>query len=195
MGGSSINKTKTIEKLLTIRCSQCGACCSDPMIEVTQHDLGRLVKHLGKPASELVKLYAPSDFEDTDHDDWVNLSYGRRKLGLRRKRDGTCMFLSSERHCTAYKARPMSCRVFPIDIILDDDNNTDDLELSDVVTDKFIRCKHHYGSPVAFRDMRRKAVQSRNETVSYWKKVSRWNRTRGRGRKRDFLEFLGFESR
>ena len=162
------------------------------MIEVTQHDLRRLVKHLGKPAGELVKLYAPSDFEDTDHDDWVNLSYGKRKIGLRRKQDGSCMFLSKDRQCIAYEARPMSCRIFPIDIILDDDNNTDDLELSDVVTEKFIRCKYHHGEAVSFRGMRRKAVQSRNETVSYWKKVSLWNRASRKGRKKEFLEFLGF---
>jgi Fe-S-cluster containining protein len=154
-----------------------------------------MVKHLSVSADKLIRLYAPSDFNDDDSDnDWISLSYGKRKIGLRKKRDGTCMFLSEKRQCTAYEARPMSCRVFPIDIVLDEENNIIDLDLSDVIRDKFIKCNHYSGKPQSFNSFRIKAVQSRDETVSYWKKIKQWNDQPEKGGKNDFLAFLGVET-
>ena len=187
----NIKKSKKIAMLLRIQCEQCGSCCCDPVIEVTHHDLRRLVKHLGVPAERLIRLYSPSDFNDDDDSDWITLSYGRRKLGLKKKPDGTCIFLSDKRQCTAYEARPMSCRVFPVDVVLSERNDLVDLDLSDVVRDKFIRCRHTTGKPVPFKAFMGKAQQSRNESVSYWKKIEQWNRLPGKGRKNDFLKFLG----
>lgn len=153
-----------------------------------------MVEHLGISADKLIKLYAPSDFNDNDSEnDWISLSYGKRKIGLRKKRDGTCMFLSNKKQCTAYEARPLSCRVFPIDIILDEENNVIDLDLSDVIRDKFIKCNHYSGKPHSFKSFKLKAIQSRDETESYWKKIKQWNDQPRRGRKNDFLDFLGVE--
>ena len=190
-GGVPIKKSRKIAKLMRIQCAQCGSCCCDPVIEVTHHDLRRLVKHLGVPADRLIRLYSPSDFNDNDDSDWIALSYGKRKLGLKKKSDGTCIFLSENRQCIAYEARPVSCRVFPVDVVLSEKNELIDLDLSDVVRDKFIRCRHTAGRPVRFEGFMRKAQKSRNESVSYWKKIERWNKLRGKGGKNDFLEFLG----
>ncbi len=163
---------------------------------MTPHDLHRLVKHIGVSADKLIKLYSKSDLNDDDYEsNWINLSYGRRKIGLRKKRDGTCIFLSANRKCNAYEARPISCRIFPIDIILDEENNITDLDISDVVSDKFIKCKYYYGKSISYRNFRPKAIQSRDETESYWKKIEQWNRKTENGGKHAFLSFLGFKIR
>ncbi len=188
-----IRKTNKISDLLKIRCAQCGQCCCDPVIEMTHHDLRRLVKHTGLPAEKLSAFYSNSILEsDIDDDGWVKLSYGKRKMGLRKKQDGACMFLSKERQCIAYEARPISCRVFPIDVILDEDNKIIDLELSDVVVEKFIDCKHYRGKAASHKKFMLNANMSQDETASYWKKVEKWNKHPEIGRKTDFLKFMGF---
>jgi Fe-S-cluster containining protein len=163
------------------------------VIEVTHYDLRRLVTHTGISADKLIKLFSPSDFKDDD-DDWIRLSYGKRKIGLRKKPDETCIFLSENRHCTAYEARPMSCRVFPVDIVLDEGNKIIDFEMSDVVRDKFIRCKHYIGKSVPYTTFMRKAIQSQTETAAYWEKIKQWNDKPEKGGKNDFLNFLGIKT-
>lgn len=161
------------------------------MIELTHHDLHRLLEHTGMPADRLVTFYSNTELnDDMDDDGWIKLSYGKRKMGLRKKRDGTCMFLSRQRQCDAYEARPISCRIFPVDVVLDDDNAIIDLELSDVVREKFIKCKHFYGKNGSHRRFLLSATRSRDETESYWKKLIQWNDLPAKGRKGDFLDFI-----
>ena len=161
------------------------------MIELTHHDLHRLLEQTGMPADRLVTLYSNTELnDDMDDDGWIKLSYGKRKMGLRKKRDGTCMFLSHKHQCDAYEARPIACRLFPIDVVLGDDNAIIDLELSDVVVEKFVNCKHFYGKTGSHSRLLNSASQSRNETDSYWKKLIRWNKLPAKGRKGDFLDFI-----
>ncbi|MBI4682623.1 MAG: YkgJ family cysteine cluster protein [Nitrospirae bacterium] len=178
---------------MKIRCSQCGECCCDPVIEVTHHDIRRLVKHTGISADRLIRLHAKSDFDSVDDSDLIKFSYGNRKISLRKNKNGACLFLSEDRQCTAYEARPMSCRIFPIDVFLDDENKASDFELSDVIRDKFIKCKYHYGKSSSYKSFRLKAIQSGNETASYWGKIKQWNRRSEKGGKSDFLNFMGFK--
>ncbi|MEW6602340.1 MAG: YkgJ family cysteine cluster protein [Nitrospirota bacterium] len=187
-----IKKSRKVSKLLKMHCGQCGSCCIDPVIELTDNDIKRLVKHTGLSADRLIRLYSKSDFTTVnDTEDWINLSYGKRQLGLRKKKDGTCLFLSDDRKCTAYEARPMACRVFPIDVYLDEKSKVTDLELSDVVRDKFIKCKQYYGKPNSFILFRQKADQSGKETASFCRKIKQWNSKDDPGGKDDFLDFLG----
>ncbi len=179
---------------MKINCSQCGTCCCDPIIEVTHHDLKRLVKHTGMSADRLIKLYTRSDFESVDDSDLIRFSYGNRKIALRKKKDGTCLFLSPKKQCTAYEARPMSCRIFPIDVILDEENRVTDFELSDVIRDRFIKCNYHNGKSSSLQSFNLKAAQCGRETDSYWKKIRKWNKKDDRGGKDDFLHFLGLKT-
>ncbi len=142
----------------------------------------------------LVKLYHRSDFNEVDENDLIKFSYGSRKIALRKKPDGTCLFLSEKRRCTAYEARPVSCRIFPIDVILDEDNNVTELELSDVIRDRFIKCKFYYGKARSYKSFEQLAIQAAEETDSYWKKIRRWNRMDGTGGKSAFLRYLGVDS-
>ncbi len=191
----SIKKSRKLSKLLKLHCAQCGTCCSDPVIELTDSDIKRLVKHTGLPTDRLIKLYAKSDFTVVnDTEDWINLSYGKRQLGLRKKMDGSCLFLSDDKKCSAYEARPMACRVFPIDVYLDEDSKATDFEMSDVIRDKFIKCKQYYGKPNSFSQFRLKADQSGKETASFCRKIKQWNRKAEQGGKDDFLNFLGIRN-
>ncbi len=148
------------------------------------------------PVGKLIKLYADTETECNGTDeDWIKLSYGRRKIGLRKKRNGRCIFLSDDMRCGVYEARPMSCRIFPVDILLDEDNRVIGFELSDIVRKKFVNCNHSYGKAIPFKNFRRTARQARDESETYREKVRRWNETSPDGRnKSDFLAFLGFET-
>lgn len=181
---------KRITRLLSIRCSQCGTCCCEPMIEITHHDLYRLVTHVNILAGNLIKLYNGSELNPGDNNDWIYLSYGRRKMGLRKKRNGECIFLSENRQCAAYEARPISCRIFPADVMLDEDYEFVDLELSDIIKKKFVKCKRTYGKARPFNKFRLMAEQAQSETVSYWETLERWNSLPEKGAKSDFLNFL-----
>ncbi len=183
-----LNKRTT--RLLSIECAQCGSCCGEPMIELTHHDLHRLVDNVNLPAEKLVKLYDNSELNPGEDNDWIYLSYGRRKMGLRKKRNGECIFLSERRQCAAYEARPIACRSFPVDVMLDENNKFIDLELSDIIKTKFIRCKHTHGKPRSFNKFRQIARQAQSETVSYWETLKRWNGLQDKGAKSDFLKFL-----
>jgi len=188
-------KTNKINKLLSRTCAQCGSCCCEPIIELTHHDLRRLVNGVKIPAENLIKLYDSSELNpDGEDNDWIKLSYGKRKLGLRKKRNGECIFLSESRQCIAYEARPLSCRIFPIDVILDENYAFIDLELSDIIKSKFVSCKSSYGRAKSLNIFIPLADQAQTETVSYWKKLKQWNNLSTTGRKQEFIEFLGLHS-
>lgn len=108
--------------------------------------------------------------------------------------DGSCLFLSDDKKCSAYEARPMACRVFPIDVYLDEDSKATDFEMSDVIRDKFIKCRQYYGKPHSFSQFRIKADQSGKETASFCRKIKQWNRKAEQGGKDDFLNFLGIKT-
>ncbi len=187
-----MRKTKKITKLLSGKCGQCGSCCCDPIIELTHHDLKRLVNHTKMPAESLMKLYDSSELNpDGEDNDWIYLSYGRRKLGLRKKRNGECIFLSDRKQCSAYEARPLSCRIFPIDVILDEDYKFLDLELSEIITNKHIKCRRSSGLPASLKKFLPFAHQAQAETVSFWDTLNQWNTQSSGGKKNDFLKFLG----
>ena len=88
----------------------------------------------------------------------------------------------------------MACRVFPIDVYLDEESNVTDLELSDVVRDKFINCRQYYGKPNSFTKFRLKADQSGKETAAFCRKIKQWNSKAEHGGKDDFLNFLGIKT-
>jgi Fe-S-cluster containining protein len=186
-----MRETNKITKLLSGKCGQCGICCCDPIIELTHHDLKRLVQHTKIPAESLIKLYDSSELNpDGEDNDWINLSYGKRKLGLRKKRNGECIFLSDKKQCTAYAARPLSCRIFPIDVILDESYEFTDLELSEIIRKKIIKCRRSSGRSVSLKKFLPLAHQAQAETVSFWDTLNKWNTRTSSGKKNDFLKFL-----
>ena len=189
-----MKETKKIAKLMKSECGQCTACCRELFLEITDSDILRLVTHTGIPADKLVKLYSRTDIDCDEESDWVSLSCGKRALGLNKRRNGDCIFLSSSSTCTAYEARPMTCRIFPLSVVYDDDDTIDDIEISDVILDKSVKCKHRYGKGTSFKAFMAKAKKSQREGDSYLEKIDAWNARHVKGKKNDFLAFLGFRT-
>jgi len=162
-------------------------------VEITHLDIFRLVKHSGLPASNIVRFYSPSEVEDDDDQSWIKFSYGRRFLGLRKKRGPKCFFLDNEGKCTVYSARPMTCRIFPVNFVVDDDDRLESIEIADIVTDKFIKCRYYYGDKRSVSYYESLAVRADRELTQFRKKIEEWNRLRSGGRKDDFLAFLGLK--
>lgn len=187
-----MEKTLRISNLMKSECARCSSCCRTIMVEITDADIRRLVCHTGVQADSLVKLYSEQDIESEDESDWIRFSYGKRVMGLRKRRNGDCIFLSRDKTCAAYEARPMTCRIFPVCVLFDDDYRIVGMEISDVIRDKTIPCLRSTGNGRSFASFIATARQSQNEYKKFMKKVESWNVAPGKGLKRDFLSFLGF---
>jgi len=77
-----------------MRCSNCGICCKETMMELSSDDVGQLNQ----------KGYHLEEFAVID------------KFGTRlRNVDGYCYFYSqSEKRCKVYKNRPLGCYIYPV---------------------------------------------------------------------------------
>ena len=90
-----------------MRCSNCGACCTQTEMLLTEEDINRLVKR-GISRNIFVKI-------------------NKEGFAQLRNREGYCVFYNAEkRQCSVYVDRPRGCRVYPVifddekGIILDD---------------------------------------------------------------------------
>ncbi len=184
---------KRISKLLKQECGQCSSCCRDIQVDITDRDLKRLVMLTGISADKLVRLYGHNKDDNDVEGDWINLSYGKRAIVLNKKRNGDCIFLGSNNGCIAYKARPMTCRIFPICVVYDEDHDIVNLEKSEVITDKTITCKCSPGTGQTYNNFMSTAKKARVEHAAFIKKIDRWNARNNKGNKNDFLQFLGFK--
>jgi Fe-S-cluster containining protein len=187
-----MKKNKRISKLLKLDCGQCNSCCRDIQVDVTDADVKRLVKHTGISADRLVRLYGHNKDENDIEGDWIKLSYGKRAIVLNKKRNGDCMFLGKENGCIAYKARPMTCRIFPVCVVYDEEHEIVNLEKSEVITDKTISCKCSPGRGQTYKNIMSTAKRARVEHAAFIRKVDQWNDLDKKGNRYDFLRFLGF---
>jgi Fe-S-cluster containining protein len=192
--GIIMKKTKRLVKLLESECGQCSSCCREIQVEVTDRDIERLSRHTGMPADKLVSLYSKSEIESETDSDWIKLSYGKRSMALRKRRNGDCIFLSEGKTCKVYTARPMTCRIFPVCVVFDDDFKIVDLEISEVISDKTIKCKRTKGNGGSYKAFISRARRSQDEYEMFRKKLDEWNDFYGRGLKNDFLHFLGLKT-
>jgi Fe-S-cluster containining protein len=77
-----------------LRCSNCGICCEETMMELSSEDIERLEK-MG---------YRLEEFSVTDN--------GVASL---RNVDGYCVFYNrADKKCQIYEKRPMGCRLYPV---------------------------------------------------------------------------------
>ncbi len=184
---------KRISKLLKLECGQCSSCCRDIQVDITDADLIRLVKHTGISADRLVRLYGHNKNDRDIESDWFNLSYGKRAIVLNKKRNGDCIFLERDSGCIAYEARPMTCRIFPICVVYDEDHDIVNLEKSEVITDKTITCTCSGKTGQTYEDFMTIARQARKEHALFLHMIDKWNSQTDNGNKNDFLRFLGFK--
>ncbi len=166
-------------------CVRCGGCCTGTVVPVTDSDVRRLKKKSGLSPDKFVRLYGTGETDyERDRDGWVHFSYGRRLMGIKRPRNERCFFLDETNHCTAYEARPMTCRSFPYMVNLYDDGSLDELKLNRVVG-----CSVPFGARISKRQLVKTARQEDAQDEAYYRKLNRWNRNGG-GSKTEFLKFL-----
>ncbi len=109
----------TLPKYQKVKCARCGDCCRIPVVPVTHKDVARLIKHTGLSISALVRFCPSSEMAyDEDSGLWIKFKSVRRAMILR-KRGERCIFQTPERACSAYEARPQTCRTFPYSVDFD----------------------------------------------------------------------------
>lgn len=85
----------------SFKCQVCGACCHNKDIAVSFYEAQRLARCLGLRVKEFFIEYVE-----------------KNKVILRRKQDGSCIFLRPE-GCGVYPDRPLVCRLFPLGLLED----------------------------------------------------------------------------
>jgi hypothetical protein len=101
-------------------CVKCGNCCRDKnlIITITDKDTIRLANHLKCDLKEILSKYigfyqVRKELENRLVFPAISTYRGNAFLGLRKKSDGSCLFLREDNLCEIYAARPMVCRSFP----------------------------------------------------------------------------------
>jgi Fe-S-cluster containining protein len=91
-----------------MRCSDCGVCCHETEMLLTNEDTKRL--------------------EKTGHDPHEFLWVNRQGYARLRNRKGYCYFYDTEkRRCKAYELRPQGCRLYPVICTMEDTIILDEL--------------------------------------------------------------------
>ena len=184
----------TGEKFLKFRCTQCGNCCKDPLLPLTDTDIKRITRHTGEPTRDLVRWV---DRDGIDMDDepeaFVILRQGKRVMVLKHE-GGGCRYLGSDDRCTIYSHRPLGCRIFPFDPTFRDSEKLHRLKLIDAT-----ECKYELDGENDLGKIRELHGKHEEATRSYQAKVASWNKQqlerKRRGRQpqtaADFFEYLG----
>ena len=76
-------------------CHRCTRCCRHFAIPLTPFDLLRLADYFGMTTTEVIEQHLDGN------------------SNLRRRKDGTCKFLSAK-GCAAHGGRPLVCRIYPL---------------------------------------------------------------------------------
>ncbi|MEM3526062.1 MAG: YkgJ family cysteine cluster protein [Candidatus Jordarchaeaceae archaeon] len=102
------------------KCVRCGNCCRDEtfIITITHKDVIRLADHLKCNLKDLLSKYISfyqvrKELENRLVFPAILTYRGNAFLGLRKKNNGSCVFLREDNLCEIYAARPMVCRSFP----------------------------------------------------------------------------------
>ena len=172
-----------------VQCQRCGTCCSEPIVPVTDSDVRRISAYLKKPVRKLVKFVSPAEISyDPDADLWIHFRYGKRAMTLR-KVQNRCRFLS-DKGCAIYPARPLTCRTFPYDVVLQSpkSRNIESFELLSIVN-----CKATVSKKASLAEVVENTRRELREDRRYHRIIKKWNRRRAAGGTLDFLNFAGLE--
>ncbi|HEY1532553.1 MAG TPA: YkgJ family cysteine cluster protein [Polyangiaceae bacterium] len=188
----------TGEKYLKFRCTQCGNCCKDPLLPLTESDIKRIVKHTGEPSHELVRWVDKNGIDmDDEPEAFVMLRQGKRVMVLKHE-GGGCRYLGSDDRCTIYSHRPLGCRIFPFDPSFHD-TGKDAGKLRRLKLIDATDCKYELDGENDLGKIQALHGKHQSATKSYQDKVATWN-ARQAERKRsgrklqtaaDFFEYLG----
>jgi Fe-S-cluster containining protein len=181
------------DKYLKFRCSQCGRCCRDPLLPLTDHDVRRFLETTGDRTEDLVRWASSREIALEEPEWYVLLRQGKRVMVLRHQRGG-CRYLGRDRRCTAYQHRPLGCRVFPFDPTFGARG-----ELRRLVLIRATDCPRVLDGMNDLASLRELYRRYEHATEQYLERVAEWNRQQRRRRRagraaqtgREFLEYLG----
>lgn len=182
--------------MLRYTCGRCANCCVEPVAPVTDADVRRLMKSTGLTADGIVRMWSSDEMDwDEEYEGRVLLSYGWRIMGLRKPRNGRCVFLTADNRCREYESRPMTCRTFPFEVELNAEGRFEEVGLHDE-----IGCRRRDGASMAPGHLLSLARQEQSEDDAYFDRVREWNSRMRRpvganGGKPGFLQFLGLVPR
>lgn len=161
-------------------CTACGHCCRHFRVPVTDADVRRLIEHVshGFRLAEHLEWISPDQVDMSgEPETFVDLPDGRRLLVLRHV-DDACVFLRDHR-CSAYAARPRSCRLYPWDVGLGRRGGVRRLRL----LHEFAPCEATYDGVVLPQQLAEQKRLERRELTSYVQRVQEWNRRQQRRRR------------
>lgn len=180
------------EKYLKFRCTECGNCCSDTIVPVTDEDVRRIMHGTGLKARDVATFYKSSDFDDSgDGLEFANLDGGRRTLGLRKRMDDengreACKFFKDNR-CSVYQDRPVTCRVWPFTLRFDASGR----RVSSLAVNASLPCPYELDGKNTVSQLVATWKWDDRQDEAWSAKVREWNRTHSAGREDDFLTYLG----
>jgi len=180
------------EKYLKFRCTECGNCCSDTIVPVTDEDVRRMMHGTGLKAGDVATFYKKSDFDDGGEGlEFANLDGGRRTLGLRKRMDKengreACKFFKDNR-CSVYEHRPVTCRVWPFTLRFDATGR----RLSHLSINGSLPCPYELDSKNTVSELVATWRWDDRQDAAWSAKVKEWNRTHTAGSEADFLAYLG----
>lgn len=184
-----MTQSPTMDKWLKTQCVGCGRCCTETIVPVTDADVKRLMKHTGKKAEQIARFFGPEDVTWEDGDEsWIDTTDGKQFLALIKKNE-RCQFLDDANRCTVYEARPMTCRTFPLQIHL----NENQTKIESITLNRIVKSKY----PISDKPTKTKALaleQGRTEDredAAFRKKIKSWNTEKRKGGLKAFMNYVG----
>lgn len=180
------------EKYLKFRCTECGNCCSDTIVPITDDDVKRMMEGTGLKATDIATFYKSSDFDDGGEGlEFANLNGGRRTLGLRKRMDKengreACKFFKDNR-CSVYKDRPVTCRVWPFTLRFDASGR----RLSSLGINTSLPCPYELDGKNSVSELVATWRWDDRQDDVWKEKVGIWNRSHSAGSELEFLKYLG----
>jgi Fe-S-cluster containining protein len=139
----------------------------------------------GRPAAEIVEFYDSTEITTSQRDrGWIEMRAGRRIMGLRKKRGG-CQFLKEDQ-CTIYEHRPVTCRRYPFNLVLDEQGKIQELSIH-----RAVKCLYELDGRQSRRELKQTSDWEDRQDATYYGLVKEWNRSKARGTKLAYLRFLG----
>lgn len=179
---------------LGFRCTECGNCCKDPILPLTDVDVKRIMAGTGDSPDDIIKWVDRNAIDmDDEPEAFVMLRQGKRVMTMRQGRGG-CRYLGADDRCNIYSIRPLGCRAFPFDPTFKRDGTLRRLKLIQA-TD----CRYELDGHNDVDEMRQLHERYDAATNDYQDRVAEWNRAQRRRRRqgkaaqtaREFLEFIG----
>lgn len=179
------------QRYLNFRCTGCGNCCRRTHVLVTDEDIRRIERGVGRAATEFIRFVPEDDVGIEKRSPWwIRLSGTRAVMALKHRVGGACMFLDDEDRCTIYEHRPVTCREHPFEVEVSDAGKLEFISLSDIVD-----CPHDWDGDIKRRDVVATSRWNEKQSDVYLDEVQRWNRRRRGAKTRPaFLRYLGFDA-